>query len=259
MTARALVTGASAGLGKEFALQLAATGKDLILTARRVEKLDALAKVLRDDYNVSVDVIPSDLSISDGAAALHAEIVERGLSVDFLINNAGANGPDLLRGRDWPAHQRYAELMMTSVTALCHFFIPAMQDHGYGRVINVASVAGQIIIPGDYSYGPTKAYLIALSKALAASIGHRGVNVLALCPGFTHTEFHEADALAKMKKSTPAFIWYDASVVVAEALRAVEKGKVVYTSGRLYRILVPLLRTRFSLWVMRRMGVKRNY
>jgi len=185
--------------------------------------------------------------------------VARGLSVDFLVNNAGANGPDLLQKRDWSASQRYIELMMTSVAAMCHHFIPPMIRRGAGNVINVASVAALITVPGDYSYGPTKAYLVAISKALNVSLQHTGVSVLALCPGFTHTEFHNSEALTKMKRSTPDFIWYDADIVIREGLDAAAKGKDVYISGRIYRFLIPLLRTRLGGWVLRRIGVKRDY
>lgn len=256
---RALITGASAGLGQEFARQLASKGKDLILAARRTQPMEELARELRDEFNVTVDVIQSDLSLPDGASQLYEEIVSRGLNVDYLINNAGANGPDLLRNRDWPAHRRYVELMMTSVTGLCHYFIPAMCERGFGRVLNVASVAGQITVPGDYSYGPTKAYLIALSKGLSVSLRGTGVNVLALCPGFTHTDFHAGKTLSEMKSSTPDFIWYDADVVVREGLAALEKGKTVCTTGRLYRFLIPILKTPLSSWVMARIGVRRDY
>lgn len=256
--ARALITGASAGLGKEFARQLASKGHDLIIAARRLQPMQDLAEQLTTDYNVAVDIVVTDLADPSGAAQLNEVISRRGLTVDYLINNAGASGPDLLHGRHWQAHQRYLELMMTSVTGLCHYFIPAMQKCGYGRVINVASVAGQITTPGDYSYGPTKSYVIALSKSLSVSLKDDNVHVLALCPGFTHTDFHASAALTHMKKSTPEFIWYDAEVVVREGLAAVEKGKSVYTSGRLYRFLMPILRTPLSSWVLSKIGVQRN-
>lgn len=256
---RALITGASAGLGAEFARQLASKGKDLILVARRAEPMEALARELTDDFNVNVDIILSDLSTSDATTKLYEEVSRRELTVDYLINNAGAYGPDLLDDRDWPAQQKYIELMMTSVAGMCHHFIPPMQRRGFGRVLNVASVAGHFSVAGDTSYGPTKAYLIALSKGLSATVRQDGVNVLALCPGLTHTDFHQAAELMKMKNRSPSFIWYDANVVIREGLAALEKGKAVYISGRLYRWVIPLLRTRLGVWIMRRMGVKRDY
>ncbi len=236
----ALITGASAGLGAEFANQLAAQQINLVLAARRIEPMQELADRLADQHGITVEVLRCDLSDHLAPRQLAEAIGELGIHVDFLINNAGSAGPDLLAVRDWLAHRAYQELMMTSVAALCHEFIPGMQQRGFGRVANVASVAGRFIRPGDYSYGPTKAYLIALSESMA-NLRADGVHVTALCPGFTHTDFHASDELSAMKAGTPDFIWYDAEVVVRDGLRAVGKGRSIYTSGRLYRWLDPLL------------------
>ncbi len=252
----ALITGASAGLGKEFATQLAARGVDLVLVARRREALETLAADLRAAHGVNAEVLVADLSLPDAPAQLHREIRDLGLTIDYLVNNAGSEGPDLIRERDWQRHDAYLRLMMTSVAAMCHEFIPPMLERGFGRVLNVASVAGRMTVGGDYSYGPTKAYLIALSKALASSCKPRGVYVMALCPGFTHTEFHASDKLTAMKRGTPSFIWYDADVVVREGLAALERGKEEYTSGRLYRFLVPVLRQRWVRSLLTRLGVR---
>jgi len=221
--------------------------------------MEELARELIDEYNVAVDIIQADLSARSATAELFAEVSERGLEVDYLINNAGSVGPDLLTDLDWPAQQKYIELMMTSVAGMCHHFIPPMQERGFGRVLNVASVAGLLSLSGDSSYGPTKAYVIALSKGLAATVRGDGVNVLALCPGFTHTDFHQTEELTRMKNNTPAFICYDADVVIREGLVALEKGKPVQISGRLYRFLIPLLRTPLGAWLMAGTGVKRDY
>jgi short-subunit dehydrogenase len=256
---RALITGASAGLGAEFARQLAGRGNDLILVARRMELMEAQSKELADEFGVAVDTIQADLSEAGATSALYAEVTRRGHAVDYLINNAGSAGPDLVNDRDWPAQQQYIELMMTSVAGMCHRFIPPMRERGFGRVLNVASVAGLVTLEGDTSYGPAKAYLIALSKGLAATLRGKGIHVLALCPGFTHTDFHQSAELTRMKNRSPAFIWYDANVVVREGLEALEAGKDVYISGRLYRYLTPLLRSRLGSRIMRSMRVKRDY
>ena len=256
MNRRALITGASAGLGAEFARQLAASGHDLVLVARRVDKLEALAKELRDAHGVDVAVMAADMTDPGAPAQLFHEAQERGLQIDCLVNNAGSEGPDLIRTRDWSRNDAYLRLMMTSVAAMCHEFVPGMVERGFGRVVNVASVAGQITVNGDYSYGPTKAYLIALSKALSSAFRDKGVYVMALCPGFTHTEFHESDKLTAMKKATPSFIWYDANVVIREGLAALEKGRDEYTSGRLYRFLIPVLRRRWSRGLLSLLGVR---
>ncbi len=255
MRRTALITGASAGLGAEFAWQLAARGCHLILVARRRDRLDALAMTLSGEYGVSAHVIEADLSDPDAPGNLVDEVAELGLKVDYLINNAGASGPDFLEDRDWQAHRHYFELMMTSCAALCHAFVPGMLEREFGRIINVASVAGRIIRGGDINYGPSKAYLIALSEGLNATLRKDNVYTTALCPGFTHTEFHEVGGLMEMKNGTPGFIWYPAETVVREGLKALEKGKSVYVSGRLYRWLDPLFQ---SVWTRRFFKIDRQ-
>ena len=253
---RTLITGASAGLGSEFARQLAAAGNDLILVARREDRLRALADELAETHGVSVDIMQADLSDPATPAALFEEIQQRGLHIDYLINNAGSSGPDLLDDRPWEDNRQYLELMITSVAGMCHHFIPPMREKGFGRVLNVASVAGLLNLTGDYSYGPTKAYLVSMSEGMSTALAGTGVNVMALCPGFTHTEFHASEKLTNMKKSTPDFIWYDADVVIREGLAALEKGRSLYISGRLYRYLVPVLRMPGSRWLISALGVK---
>jgi short-subunit dehydrogenase len=253
---RALITGASAGLGREFARQLAAGGKDLVLVARRREPMESLAQELREAHGIDVEIVTADLSEPAAPVMLERAMRDKGLQIDYLVNNAGAEGPDLIRERDWSKHDAYLRLMMTSVAAMCHEFVPGMLERGFGRVLNVASVAGQVTVNGDYSYGPTKAYLIALSKAMNASFGSKGVYVTALCPGFTHTDFHDSDRLTAMKQATSKFIWYDADVVVREGLAALEKGKEEYISGRLYRFLIPILRMRATRRLISLLGVK---
>ncbi len=240
---RALITGASAGLGREFSEQLAAKGKDLILVARRVAPMQALAEELARTHSIQVDVIGKDLSDPAAPAELYEELQQRGIEVDYLVNNAGSAAPDLLEENEWPVAEAYIELMMTSVVAMCHRFVPAMRERRFGRILNVASVAGLVGTPGDYNYGPTKAYLIAFSRELSAALNVDGIKVCALCPGFTHTDFHASEKLSRMKRSLPSFIWYDADVVVREGLAALEKGRAVYVSGRLYRYLMPVLRS----------------
>jgi hypothetical protein len=241
----ALVTGASAGLGVEFAQQLAGAGYHLALVARRRDRLEEVAAALRERHGVEVLVLTADLAEPDAPQTIRDALAERRVAVDFLVNNAGAAGPDLLDDRHWPEQRRYLELMMTSVAHMCHLFLPPMRTRGFGRVINVASVAGRVARAGDTNYGPAKAYVVALSEALAATLRGTGVKVTALCPGFTHTDFHQTGGLMEMKARSPGFLWYDAEVVVREGLRAVERGKPVHVTGRLYRLVDPLMQ---SVW-----------
>ena len=242
----ALVTGASAGLGAEFARQLAERGLDLLLVARRRDRLDDLARELGEAHGVRADVFAADLSEPEAPARIESFAAERGIQIDWLVNNAGSAGPDLLADRDWSAHARFFELMMLSAAQLCHRFIPPMRERGFGRVINVASFAGRLARPAGANYGPAKAYLVALSEELALMLRGSGVRVSALCPGFTHTEFHEAAGLMDMKRALPGFVWYDAATVVREGIEAVERGKPIWVTGRIYRLLDPLAQ---SVWM----------
>ena len=249
----ALVTGASAGLGAEFARQLAANGCNLVLVVRRVERLQALATQLNSQHpEIDVYCIEADLSLGAAPEQIYADTVRAGLHVDYLINNAGASGPDFLADQSWPQHLAYLTLMQTSVAELCHRFLPSMVERGFGRIINVSSVSGRISAAGNCHYGPTKAYLIALSEALGLTVKSRGVHVTALCPGFTHTDFHHTAGLKDLKESTPAFLWYSAETVVKEGLHAVEKGRFVCISGRLYRWVDPLLQSVWTRWLFLR-------
>ncbi len=239
MKKNALITGASAGLGVEFARQLAAQGFDLVLVARRKEKLDEVAKSLSETHGVKVRTVSADLSDPRAPENLLAYVESEGLSIDFLINNAGSAGPSLLEEENWGPQAEFLELMITSVPHLCHHFIPPMRERGFGRVVNVSSFAGRLARPAGAHYGPAKAYLIALTEELALMLEGTGVHVSALCPGFTHTEFHAAAGIMEMKNALPDFMWYDAKTVVRDGLRAVEKNKPIMISGRLYRWLDP--------------------
>ncbi len=247
-TKAALITGASAGLGREFANQLAKAGYALVLVARRKEKLDEVAAELRAAHAVEVSTIAVDLGDPATPEKIFAEARAAGLQIDYLVNNAGAAGCDLLQDNDWGVQQDFFQLMMLSVAHLCHLFIPPMRERGFGRVINIASVAARVPRVGGCNYGPSKAYLVALSEDLSVTLHGSGVNVCALCPGYVHTDFHSTAGLQDMKDAMPKWLWYDAQTVVSDGLKAVEKGKPVYLSGRLYRWVDPLFQ---SVWTRR--------
>ena len=241
----ALITGASAGLGVTFADRLAALGYNLVLVARRREKLSAVAEDMETRHKVQTHILEADLSEPQAPEAIYAALADLNISIDYLVNNAGSAGPDLFEERDWSEQQKFFELMMTSVAHMCHLFVPAMIEKDFGRIINVASVAGRIPRPSGCNYGPSKAYVIALTEELAVSLKGTGVNATALCPGFTHTDFHEVAELMEMKNNMPSWMWYPAEVVVDDGIKAVEKGKPIKISGRLYRWLDPFFQ---SVW-----------
>jgi len=242
---RALITGASAGLGVEFAHQLAATGVDLLLVARRKDRLEEVAREVHARHGVDVAIFPADLSHRDAPGEILEFTRDSRLEIDWLVNNAGSAGPNLLEEPDWAPQAAFLELMMLSATQMCHHFIPPMRKRNFGRVVNVASFAGRLARPAGAHYGPSKAYLIAMSEELALILKGTNVHVCALCPGFTHTEFHAAAGLDEMKRGLPGFLWYDAETVVREGLEAVEKNKPIMISGRIYRWLDPLAQSVF--------------
>lgn len=236
---RALVTGASAGIGAEFARQLAGRGLDLVLVARRGDRLRALADELAQAHGTGVEIVVADLSEPGAVATLCDALEARELPVDWLVNNAGSAGPDLLAEPGWDRHEAWVRLMQLSVMELCHRLVPPMQARGFGRIVNVASVAGRLIGPDGGHYGPVKAWMIAFSESLAQSCRPHGVHVCALCPGLTVTEFHAAAGLQQDFARIPGVLWYDAATVVREGLDAVDRGVEIRISGRLYRWLDP--------------------
>lgn len=246
---RALVTGASAGIGEAFAEALAEKGADLVLTARRGDRLKRLAAKLEEKYKIDAIVIEADLSDPGAPEKIAAAMSARGVSVDILINNAGFGLPGAYEESDWETHRAFLELMLTAPAQLVRLFLPAMQARGYGRIINVASLAG--LVPsgaGHTMYGATKAFLISFSQALAAENETRGVNVSALCPGFTYSEFHDVNATRGVVSRLPNYMFMEARPVVIGALEAVEAGRVVYVPGRWNKSVAWLARTLPRSW-----------
>jgi len=239
----ALVTGASAGIGAEFARELASRKHALILTARRLDRLEALAAELRARHNVAVECIAGDLADPGAPEFLFDETRRRGLRVGTLINNAGYGVTGSLVAQTWKTHADFIQVLMTAPTELCYRFVPAMRERGYGRIVNVASLAGLMPAPAGHTlYAAAKAYLIKFSQALALENRHYGINVCALCPGFTKSEFHDANGARETVSSMPGWIWLDAAKVVREGLDAVERGDIVYVNGWHYRAMKALFK-----------------
>lgn len=236
---RALVTGASAGIGAAFAEALAAQGADLVLTARREDRLSALAAVLAEKYRVDVTIFVADLADPAAPERLFAAATASGRAIDILVNNAGYGQGGHFQQSDWSVHRDFIALMATSYAHLAHLALPSMQKRSYGRIINVASVAG--LVPGSAGhtlYGATKAFLVSFSQSLAAENKTTGVRVSALCPGFTHTEFLDVNATRHLIAALPKFMVMKASAVATGALGAVERGHVVYAPGLWNKFLV---------------------
>jgi short-subunit dehydrogenase len=233
---RALVTGASSGIGAAIAREYARRGVSLILTARRLDKLEQLATELRGQ--VAVEVIVADLADAQAPAALVAEIERRGLPVRILVNNAGYGVPGRYLVRDWPIHAQFLQVMIGAVSELTWRLLPAIRASGNGRILNVASFAA--LVPGadgQTLYAAAKAYLVKFSESLSLENLDRGVHVTALCPSFTWSEFHDVTGTREMMSKLPDWAWLQADAVARAGIDGVEGGKAIVVPGRVYKLL----------------------
>lgn len=231
----AFVTGATAGIGLEFARQLAGQGHDLVLVARDEARLESVAAGIRTAEGVEVEVLRADLTDASDLARVEARVADRERPVDLLVNNAGFG----LKKRflDNPVEDEVAmlQVLVTAVLRLSHAALGAMTERGHGGIINVSSVAA--FLPRG-SYSAAKAWVNSFSEWAAHEYRDAGVTVTALCPGFTKTEFHERMQV----KRGDGFLWLDASFLVEKALADHAKGRVFSVPGAQYRTIVALTR-----------------
>jgi short-subunit dehydrogenase len=231
---RALVTGASSGIGADLARSLASRGADLAITARRADRLDALAAALRETHNVQVDVIALDLGEA-GAAEQLWKLATTDRPVDILINNAGFGH---FRPFDSVPSARDAEMIqlnVTAVVALCHLFLDALPKDAPGWIMNVASIAAWQAAPNFATYGATKMFVRGFSEALHYEMKPRGVRVTCLCPGGTHTEFHAVAGAGEYGAIARASMLPSAKVAEA-GVRAMLRGKKTLVTGLLNKL-----------------------
>lgn len=234
----ALITGASAGLGAEFARQLAARQADLVLVARGADALEELAHQLRCEHGVHVEVLTADLADEADVQRVAERISDAAAPIDLLVNNAGFGLPLQFADNDIDDEVRHLRVHVEAAMRLMHPAIRAMRGRG-GRIINVASVAGFI---SRSTYSACKSWLIGFSRWANAEYGKGGVSVTALCPGFTHTRFHERMGLAPGQEGVPSFLWLDAPRVVRAGLRDASLGRPVSIPSLRYKAIVAVSR-----------------
>ncbi|MBX7248348.1 MAG: SDR family oxidoreductase [Caulobacteraceae bacterium] len=253
MTRRlALITGASAGIGQAFARVYAAHGWDVALTGRRAERLHQLADDLRMQHGIETLVAPADLTDPAAPERLLEAIRGQGRVVDALVNNAGYSNTHGFAASAFADHRAFLQVLLEAPVELAHRVLPDMLERRFGRIINVASVAG--LLPatgGDTLYGPTKSFLIKFSQGLHLEVRDRGVHVSALCPGYTFSEFHDVNgSRAAMNQAVPHWLWMQAEDVAVAGYEAVEANRPVCVPGAPYKTIAALLKALPDDWTL---------
>lgn len=234
----ALITGGSSGIGAEFARQLAARGHDLILVARNGERLQELAASLNGKHGVRVETLMADLADEADVARVEERITGTA-APDLLVNNAGFGVVGPFAGSDLAFELAMVDVHVIASMRLARAVLPAMLARGAGGIINVASIAGFMSLPGNATYCATKGCLITFSRVVAAEVRRRGVKVQALCPGFTVTSFHDRPGLAGVDRDRiPHLLWCAPRSVVKASLRALDRGQIVCVPGLIYKLVV---------------------
>lgn len=233
----ALITGATAGLGAEFARQLAEQGHDLVLVARDESRLQATAVELGRRYGTTAEVLPADLTDDAGVAAVVERLSDASRPVEMLVNNAGIGLLEDFDRNSIEDEKKHLKLHVQTAMELSHAALQGMLARGSGRIINVASVAA--FLPRG-SYSAAKAWLVSFSRWANLAYGPRGVKVTALCPGFVHTEFH--DRMGMDKSVAPGWTWLRPARVVREGLADNAKGKAVSVPTKRYKVLAAVAR-----------------
>jgi hypothetical protein len=246
-TACTLITGASSGIGAALARQLAprliGTGGTLVLTARRLDRLEALAADLGDRHGIPVVAVAADLARPGGARQLLADLRRQGFTVQTLVNNAGFGLRGDFAAVPWEQAAAMLQLMVVACAELCHAVLPGMQRSGGGRIVNVASLAGLVPgLPGSTLYSACKAFLIRFSQSLALESRPHGVRVMVVCPGYVHTEFHAVLGVEERMRRLPGVFWMEADDLARRTLEAIEGEQVVLVPGAVNRVIAALAR-----------------
>ncbi len=237
----ALITGASAGLGAEFCRQLAEKGYQLVLVARRADKLQAVADEVKAAHGTNSLIITADLHQGDACEAIVRRLEDENIPIEYLVNNAGYGLPGSFHVPTWQEHADFIQIMVTVVCELTWRLLPGMRERGKGFIANVASVAALVPpSPGHTLYGASKSFLVKFSEVLALENADSGVKVSAVCPGFTYTEFHDVNKTRALVSQLPSYLWLNAKDVVRDTLEnlAAENVSSTVVPGRQYKILV---------------------
>ena len=239
----ALITGASSGIGLEIANNLANRGYNLVLTARREERLTSIAKEISEKFKVKVDYISCDLSDIDAPTEIFNFCNNKNYKVEILINNAGYGIKTPFHLTPMQDEEDFIRVLGTSVIALTKIFLPSMIESQNGKIMIVSSVAS-FSPPSSIQalYGPIKTFMNRFSDSININYNHQGISSTALCPGFTVTEFHTASGVQDEMDRVPSFLKFSAERVAKEGVEAMFAGKPIYVPTMTYKILVFMLK-----------------
>ncbi len=233
----ALITGASAGIGKAFAELLAARGYNLVLVARRREQLETLAAALQKQHGTTSEIIVADLADPNAPQNIVDTLNEKAIPIHFLINNAGYSLGVVFSQTDWLAHQDSLQVMIGSLTKLCHLIVPQMKARRYGRIINISSLAAfSPPMPGSL-YTAIKTFVRDFSISLDMELKSSGIYCTAVCPGMTYSEFHAVMGIETTVEKFPKFMWMKPEQVAQQGFDAVMSGKPVIITGWINRVI----------------------
>ena len=239
MSGLALITGASSGIGAAFARALAARGQNLLLIARRRDRLEELAASLSRQHSIHAEPMAADLLADDDLARVE-ERLRSARDLDLLVNNAGFGTRGLFYQADLAGQDQMHRLHVIATMRLTRAALPGMMERNQGGIINVSSVAGFWQAPGNVSYCATKAWMNSFTEGLAIETTGTNVRVQALCPGYTYSEFHDRAGIDRSKIAKS--FWMSAEDVVADSLRGLDSGKIFVIPGWRYKLAVFLMK-----------------
>ncbi|MGV9264592.1 SDR family NAD(P)-dependent oxidoreductase [Kitasatospora sp. NPDC003701] len=237
MTTTALITGATAGIGAAFARRLARSGYRLVLVARDAERLEKAADDLRAKFGVDTEVLTADLATEAGIAAVETRLGDAAHPVDLLVNNAGFGNKGAFLTVPLQDELDMLKVHVEAILRLTTAALPGMRERRRGAIVNVASVAA--FLPRG-TYGASKAWVVSFTQGVMRDLGGSGVRLMALCPGFTHTEFHQRAGMGT--GNIPSWGWLSAERVVDEAMRDLARGRSLSVPSKRYKLAVAIAR-----------------
>jgi short-subunit dehydrogenase len=248
----ALITGASSGIGKAFALHYADAGFDLVLVGRDLEQLTLVSEEVVAN-GATCQICIADLSVPDGVKSVLACCPQP----DVVVANAGVTIAGRVGTREWADLEQMSYLLGVGVAQLLEGIVPVMTQRGSGDILIVSSIASLITMPNSVMYAASKSFVTAYGRSLAAETERFGVRVCVLCPGYVHTNLHERAGLSHLEKQVPRWMWITSETVVQAGIKGLRRKKIVVVPGRVYRSVRPFMNSRAAQRTWRQLTKRR--